>query len=131
MLKKVYFASKAKEAPMWRKVARKLPEGIVNISSWIYHTGETDSDLWFKATREAASADFVVALIEPGELHKGDLVEVGACLGAGGRVLLCGDTPEGHSWMNHPMVRWAPTVERALECVVSPMCAQFISERKP
>lgn len=109
---KVYVASKADHAPVWRE-HRPVPAaaGIEIAASWIDWQGEADANLWTISVREAVTADALVASLDPGELHKGDLVEIGAHLGAGGTIYILGEHPKGHSWMNHPRVCLVGTID--------------------
>lgn len=111
----IYVASKAKYAPHWRHLEPVLSSmGFPFKASWIHHEGQADSNLWITAIREAVSADALLAMLEPGETHKGDLVEIGAHLGAGGTVIVVGKHPEGHSWMKHPRVIEVDSMESAI-----------------
>lgn len=109
---KVYVASKADHAPVWRE-HRPVPAaaGIEIAASWIDWQGEADANLWTISVREAVTADALVASLDPGELHKGDLVEIGAHLGAGGTIYILGKHPKGHSWMFHPRVCLVKTID--------------------
>jgi hypothetical protein len=116
---RVYFASKAKLAPMWRELEAVLPDGITNTTSWIKHEHPAPqiAAIQQAATREASRADYVIAVLGPGDQHKGALVEIGACLGTGNTVIVCGPRPAGHNWMEHPQVVFAQDTTRAIEII--------------
>lgn len=118
---KVYVASKAKHASLWRRWRPTLAAaGIQIAASWIDHVGEADTALWVTSVREAQQADALVAWLDPDELHKGDLVEIGAQLAAGGTVYLLGEAPEGHSWMMHSQVRRVADLDRLIAALNAP-----------
>jgi hypothetical protein len=110
---RIYISSKVKYAPVWRALRAS---GVPIISSWIDHETVTSWDvLWEMCVQEASVADVVIVYAEPGDVLAGALVEVGAALAAGRRVISVGC--EHYTWTSHPQVRIAPTLELALELV--------------
>lgn len=113
----IYMASKAKHGARWRDLRAK---GHRIISTWIDEAepGKTKdfSDLWHRCVHEAFIADNLIAYIEPGETLKGALVEIGVALGANANVILVGDF-QGHSFIHHPGIVFAATIEDALAIV--------------
>lgn len=99
----VYVASKAFHGLMWREWR---DAGIPIVSTWIDESDEGATadwaDLWTRCVDEAAGCAVLLVYAEPGEVLKGALVEVGAALAAGRKVIVCGDV--SHSWVTHPGV---------------------------
>lgn len=87
----IYFASKTKHAARWRALREG---GVPVISTWIDEAGVGQTsdwqDLWSRCLREASTAAALVMYVEPGEVHKGSLAEVGAALLAGVPVFWVG-----------------------------------------
>ena len=119
---KIYIASKAKHRPRWRA----LRDSGVNINSrWIdtpdLYIGTTAGDgvsdldyekLWIQCIEDVINCDMLILYVEPGEVLKGALVEVGAALAAGRMVIACADLDgiEGiGTWWNHPLVEVIPS----------------------
>lgn len=119
-LPSVYIASKARHWQAWQRKRDEHPH-IRFVCTWIDEGDEGAtidwSDLWTRCVTEAASADAVIAYYEQGDELKGALVEVGVALGAGKPVYLVGHPP--HSWVNHPNVRQALSVDDALALVAA------------
>lgn len=112
----IYVASKVKHAPMWRKMRdRGGPDPFPICSTWIDEARDKQSpspaDLWRRCVSEAANADAVIPYVEPGEVLKGALVEVGAALARGVPVFVVGE-PDG-SWASHPLVRRCASLDEA------------------
>jgi len=111
---RVYVASKATHAEMWRTWRAVMAEhGITVVSTWI-DEDETGSmaDLWTRCIDEAADADVLIAWYSPGEEWKGAFIEIGAALAGGADVYVCGNPPG--SWKNHPNVTMAENPDDAL-----------------
>lgn len=112
----LYVASKTKHAAKWRELrARGLPV----VASWIDEAGEGQTkdfaDLAMRCIREATTADYVLLYVEPGETHKGSLVEVGAALAAGVPVRCVGDSRTvSKTFRHHPLWSDHPSVEAAV-----------------
>jgi hypothetical protein len=109
----VYIASKSKHGPRW--VALR-DTGVPIISTWIDESGEGQTsdwqDLWDRCIREASTAAAFVMYVEPGEVHKGSLAEVGAALHAGVPVFWVG--PEVGSVRRARGVTICVTIEEAM-----------------
>ena len=92
------------------------------ISTWIDESepGQT-SDFTSLASRciaEASRADYVLLYCEPGEVLKGALIEAGAALASGKRVLCVGTCSNLSPVLrHHPLWSEHPTVEEALAAV--------------
>lgn len=102
----IYIASKSKHGPRWVTLRNR---GWPICSTWIDESGEGQTsdwrDLWDRCVNEAASADVMIMYVEPGEVMKGGLVEMGAALARGVRVFYVG--PEGLlSALHHRLVSW-------------------------
>lgn len=113
MSKGIYIASKAKHGPRW--VALR-GAGAPITSTWIdeHEEGATTdwSDLWDRCIAEASSAAVMVVYVEPGEVHKGSLVELGAALHAGVPVLWVG--PEYSTAPRHRLVTKVSSIDLAM-----------------
>jgi hypothetical protein len=100
----IYVASKTKHAPRW--IALRAG-GLPIISTWIDEAGHGQSgslaDLWRRNVSEASVASVVLAYHEPGDIPKGALVEMGAALAAGTRVLWVGPS-DGQTLVHHPLI---------------------------
>lgn len=119
----IYTASKLWHAPKWRE----LRERGVNVqASWIDFPERPATDderlrLWVFCAREAAAADFMIFYAEPGEVHKGALVEAGGALSCGKVVIqvgTCGSLTAGDgsdvAFTRHPNWRVAASIDDAL-----------------
>jgi hypothetical protein len=118
MAKGIYIASKSKHGPRWQALRAS---GVPIISTWIDEAGEGETSdwpgLWDRCLSEAASATVLIMYVEPGETHKGSLVELGATLAAGAPVLWVG--PEVGSVRRHRAVTVCQTVESAVAIAMS------------
>jgi hypothetical protein len=87
----IYIASKSKHGARWRAWR---DAGAPIHATWIdeYEEGATSDwgDLWERCIREASTASAFIMYVEPGETHKGSLVELGAALLAGVPVFWVG-----------------------------------------
>lgn len=123
----IYVASKTKHAAKWRALRAA---GVPVVSSWIDEEvlgDKTDpnlTDWWETYVKDVTDrAGALLLYVEPGEVHKGGLVEVGAALGCGIPVYVCGpQTPaelvaQLGSWTAHPKVVVCGSYEFALSCI--------------
>jgi hypothetical protein len=91
----IYIASKAIHRPKWRELRDNYEVPI--ISRWIdVEDGLPDSaidfdELWDNCLEDVARCDVLIAVAQPDERLKGVILEIGAALSAGKRVLLYGD----------------------------------------
>lgn len=110
----IYVASKVKHAEMWKTLRAS---GVPINSTWIHEARDKESpslpDLWVRCVGEARSAHAVLLYVEPGEVLKGALVEVGAALAYNVPVFIVGE-PDG-SWVQHPCCYRCDSIENALE----------------
>jgi nucleoside 2-deoxyribosyltransferase len=115
-VKTVYVASKVKHAALWRELRAS---GVRVVSTWIDEAEPNQSldmaDLWGRCVREAGGADALICYLEPGDVLKGGLVEVGCALASGRPVYVVGE-PDG-SWVHHTLVRRAESVQHAVELI--------------
>lgn len=113
-----YIASKSKHAARWRAMRAA---GAPFISTWIDEDGPGESHMpsfWECALSECSYAGGGayggIVYVEPGETHKGSLVEMGALLAGGSPIVWVG--PKDYlSALRHPNVRFADSPEEALE----------------
>ncbi|KVP96645.1 hypothetical protein WJ97_12235 [Burkholderia ubonensis] len=125
----IYVASRAsipERAARWKHL--RDVEGWHIVSTWIDEAGdgETDdfSDLWLRIVDEIRGAERLILYVEADDFPlKGALIEVGIALAAGVKVFVVAPgvaiearsrRPIG-SWMDHPLVTLAPSMEAALE----------------
>lgn len=113
----IYIASKAKHGGRWRELRAS---GVPIVASWIDEAEEGATsdwaDLWSRCIGEASGAVAVVVYVEPYEIHKGSLVELGAALHAGVPVFWVG--PEYSTAPRHRLVQRVETIERAIAMAV-------------
>jgi hypothetical protein len=124
---KFYVASHASlpERPaMWRDLRDR---GVKITSSWIDEAGEGETvcmtDLWQRIIYEVGESDALILYVEAGDFPlKGALIEVGAALGMGKRVMVVAPgvalerpsmRPLG-SWAAHGLVTLHPSIRHAL-----------------
>lgn len=124
----IYIASRAslpERAAKWRALRAA---GVPIISSWIDEDGEGATgdfcELWARIGREVTCASALILYAEPDDFPlKGALIEVGMALASGVPVIavLPGVELEPRSmrpvgsWLAHPLVSRASTVEEAIE----------------
>lgn len=116
---RVYMASKVKHAPRWRAMREA---GFPIISTWIDEAGPGETldrpDLGRRGIDEPSSADFLIAYAEEGERQQGALVEIGAALSAGVRVLAIGPViKESSAFAHHPLWRWCGSLNEAIDII--------------
>jgi hypothetical protein len=111
----LYVISKIRHAPMWRQYRA---EGIPIISSWIDDGDETTIDFaeaWPRYFQEAANALNALVYLEPGDVLKGGVAELGAALVSGVGIIIVGDpTTQFRTLKDHPHVWLAPSLETVL-----------------
>ena len=105
----IYMASKAIHGPRWRKLR---DAGWPIVSTWIdeAEAGRTTdwAGLWDRCADEPARAAVTVLYAEDDETLKGALVEVGAALSHGRKVIVVGSI--NHTWMRHRNVHCVGTL---------------------
>lgn len=88
---RIYTASKVKHAPLWRTLREN---GWPVAATWIDEASEGETacygELAARCLREVAQADVLLLYCEAGETLKGALIEVGAALALGKRVVCVG-----------------------------------------
>lgn len=126
----VYVASRAsvlERGAMWR---RYRDTGAPIISTWIDEDGPNDTadldELWVRIRREVITAERLILYVESSDFPlKGAFVEIGLALGANVPIFIVApdvkikgrnQRPFG-SWIKHPLVRFAATVDEALAVV--------------
>jgi hypothetical protein len=120
----IYVSSKKTHSEMW---LTHKSRGYNIISSWIHYneifeTEQVGQTLWPQWIAEAASADYLIFWAKPGEnSHESCLLEIGACLAAGGTILHVGVTDTMKSgngdladFVYHPKWFRIPELETAL-----------------
>ncbi len=106
---KIYIASKANHRPTWRLLR---DEGVPIISRWIdvddkYSVDPAELDfqaLWDTCVEDVLACDVLVCYVEPGEVLKGAILELGIAIGAGKKILLVGDREDylkNGTWFNY------------------------------
>lgn len=123
----IYVASRASVEKYPREWRRLRAEGWPINSSWIDEAGPGETadmgELWQRIEREVRAASGVVLWAEEEDFPlKGAFIEVGMALGMGKPVAVYTKVPfENHnckpfgSWMNHPLVHRAFSLNGALE----------------
>ena len=116
----IYVASKTVHASMWREFRR---DGWPIIATWIDEAGPGQTadhaDLAVRCIAEASTARATIFYCRPGELHKGSLIEVGAALAAGRRVLQVGECEQiSKTFVRHPL--WSR--HDRIECALTVAC---------
>lgn len=125
----IYVTSKVKHAAMWLSLRES---GVPVISTWIDDTQDAQSklrpdddaaweDLWRRCIDEAATCDALVAYVEPDDVLKGGLVEIGAALSNGRPVFAVG-TFAG-SFCRHRLVTQCSSVSEAVNKATQAMAA--------
>ena len=113
----IYIASKTKYANRWRCLRE---DGANIIATWIDEAGpgetEDHADLAMRCIREPATADVTILYIGMrDEIAKGSLIEVGAALAAGKRVIQVGECVNSVSvFQSHPLWSRAQTMGEAI-----------------
>lgn len=109
---KLYIASKLKHAQRWRDLREvRNKENFEFVCSWI-DGGEEEgrptsyAEMWERYAKEIRDCDVMIVYVEPGEVLKGALVEMGIALGARKAVILCGvaDADPFKTLQYHPCV---------------------------
>lgn len=114
---KIYCASKVKYAPLWLKFRET---GVNIISTWIDEAGPGQSksykDLSLRCFQEVSQCDFVVLYCEDEDILKGALMEVGAAIALGKRVICVGWCASiSPVFIFHPLWHNCDTLENALK----------------
>lgn len=123
----VYVASRAsipERGQMWRDVRSS---GVKVNSTWIDEDGPKASrdlsGLWVRINREVTTSERLILYVEPSDFPlKGAFIEVGMALAANVPIVIVAPDvtleerncrPLG-SWIKHPLVSFAPTIDAAL-----------------
>jgi hypothetical protein len=122
-----YIASRAsipERSAAWRKLR---DDGWHIVSSWIDEAGkgqtEDMADLWSRIEREVCGAERLILYVKPGDFPlKGALIEVGMALASNICIFVVAPEVELEpwscrpigSWMHHPLVTRAHSMEEAL-----------------
>ena len=119
---KIYPASKTVHLEFWRALCSA---GVPIEADWLDWSGNQNGsvpsatewrDHWSACISGAAQADAVLLYMKSGENHCGALLEAGACLGAGGRVIAV-LPDEGLSFRYHPNVICVERLSDAVELI--------------
>jgi hypothetical protein len=110
---------------MWRDLRKS---GVEITSTWIDEAGEGESacltDLWRRIMWEVKEADALILYVEQDDFPlKGALIEIGAAMALGKRVLVVAPGVELEprsmrplgSWAMHPLVTFHETMTHALQ----------------
>lgn len=120
----IYVASRTHHAKFWREYRA---QGFNITSSWIDESGEGETadmgELWTRIVREVGASKSVLIYVNGADFPlKGALIEVGAAIALGKRIILCAPgvvfekrscRPIG-SWINHPLVARVDHIAEAL-----------------
>src|SRR5260221_5839328 len=105
---KVYTASKLRHAELWRALKW---ENVIWTARWpfihvdkIPDTGGFAARFWEHDMQDVAKADLVLVYAEPEDKLRGALVEVGAALATGKKVIVIGEHEDYGTWQFHPNV---------------------------
>jgi nucleoside 2-deoxyribosyltransferase len=121
---KIYIASKAVRRDRWRQLRES---GAPFNSRWIdVEDGLPDeqidfAELWQWCIEDVRACDILIAVVEPGERLKGVLIEIGAAIALGKRVIVLGDPGRDNgTWFNSSLIEWQPngTIENTLTHIV-------------
>ncbi len=115
----IYTASKTKHAPKWLQLRA---EGINVISTWIdeYMAGQSTclQDLAIRCIEEPQKADVTLLYCEPEDNLRFALVEVGAALSAGKKIIVIGGGPSvSQTMIKHPNINTVSSISEALAIV--------------
>lgn len=123
MIRPIYIASKVRHAAKWQRLRVQASQHFRVVSSWIDWPASRagDGELWKRCVADVTEAEAVILYSEPGEIHKGGLVEAGIALGLCRPVLqvgqcasvLPGDESDA-SFTQHPLWFRLPTIDQAL-----------------
>lgn len=117
---RIYVASKMTHADKWRELYNRVH--IVSrwpfLEPFIRPTYANARKFWQDDMQDIESADAVLVYAEEGEHLRGALVEVGAGLALGKRILLVGDHVDYGTWKNHPQCFMFETIEAAVEHIL-------------
>ena len=115
----IYTASKIRHAGKWRDLRIAHPD-IHFTARWPYletevpPTPEQGAIFWPDDFTDIENADFVLAYGADGDVLRGALVEVGAALATGRRVIIVADDTVGlGTWQYHPHVLKANNIRHA------------------
>ena len=116
-MKSFYVASKVKHAEMWKRVARET--GIRIVSTWIHEAGEGQTvdytELSQRCISEISGASAFILYCEPGEVHKGALIESGVALTMGVHVYCVGTCDSlNRVFSAHPLWHESKSVNAAI-----------------
>jgi hypothetical protein len=117
-MSRIYVASKTKHQAKWRAL-KAAGEPI--ISTWIDLPIDKSGNavdhqaIWRSFIHECVTATAVVLYVEPGEVLKGGLVEIGAALGAGVSVFYVGDESDLGTFAAHPRMWKCNSVMEAMD----------------
>lgn len=133
----IYVASRASilaRGEMWRA---HRAAGVPIISTWIDEDGPNDTadldELWVRIRREVVFAERLVLYVEPDDFPlKGAFVEIGMALAANVPITIVAPGVEINgrncrpfgSWVRHPLVSFAPTVDEAFRAAADFMEAK-------
>lgn len=115
---RVYTASKLTHAPLWKTLRTDWPE-IEFTANWIDmvdripDTPQFAERFWPRDLADIGRSDLVLCYAPSGEILRGALVECGAALAWGKRVLLVGHSDSFGSWQWHPLCSHARDLDHA------------------
>lgn len=122
-MKRVYFASKLKHAPMWRKLCAENNH-IIAHARWLKHStlGTPDTPdnarrFWIEDEEDILTADIVVVYAEPSEHLRGALVEAGLAIANRKTLIVVGQHPDYGTWQYHPGVIRIETLDETLKFI--------------
>lgn len=119
MMSRIYIASKARHAHLWRELR---DAGVPIISTWIDEAGPGETsdfaNLWERCIHESAECDALIVYREYGDVLKGAFIETGSALASGKPVYAVGFSGND-SFLNHPLVTDCSSVAHALHLIAS------------
>lgn len=118
----LYPASRTRHSRLWIELANRTTSQIHWVARWPYLIGvmppspEAARNFWLDDLADIARAEVLLVYSDPGDDGKlaGALVEAGAALALGKRVIVVGDSPQYSSWQYHPSVARVDTLAEGL-----------------
>lgn len=119
MTPRLYIASKMHHAEQWRELYKRADIHLV--SRWPFLEPFIDPEaanaqfFWQDDMADVRACNVLIVYALEGEHLRGALVEAGAAIALGKLVIVVGGPhPDYGTWMHHPHVRAAETIDQAI-----------------